>query len=184
MENHTDDGAHAPLTGRVLAASLESTTKGDTMIEAKGLTKRYGDDYAVRDLTFTVRPGVVTGFLGPNGAGKSTTMRVILGLDQPTAGRALVGGRRYDGLVRPLREVGSLLDASALHAGRTAWAHLRSIAQSNGIGRSRVEASFQPAVVSFTVSGPGSGLTHGPWPVRKARTRPGSHASISGVELL
>jgi len=109
------------------------------MIEVDRLSKRFGPVTAVDDLSFTVRPGLVTGFLGPNGAGKSTTMRVILGLDQPTAGRALVGGRRYDGLVRPLREVGSLLDASALHPGRTARAHLRSIAQSNGIGRPRVE---------------------------------------------
>jgi ABC-2 type transport system ATP-binding protein len=80
----------------------------------------------------------VTGFLGPNGAGKTTTMRVILGLDVPTSGRALVVGRRYDGLIRPLREVGSLLDATALHAGRTAWAHLLSLAQSNGIAKRRV----------------------------------------------
>jgi ABC-2 type transport system ATP-binding protein len=109
------------------------------VIEVDRLSKRFGSVTAVDDLSFTVRPGRVTGFLGPNGAGKSTTMRVILGLDQPTSGRALVGGRRYDGLVRPLREVGSLLDASALHAGRTARAHLRSIAQSNGIGRPRVE---------------------------------------------
>jgi len=109
------------------------------MIEVDRLSKRFGPVTAVDDLSFTVRPGLVTGFLGPNGAGKSTTMRVILGLDQPTAGRTLVGGRRYDSLIRPLREVGSLLDASALHAGRTARAHLRSIAQSNGIGRSRVD---------------------------------------------
>jgi ABC-2 type transport system ATP-binding protein len=114
------------------------TTDAGT-IEVDRLSKRFGSVTAVDDLSFTVRPGRVTGFLGPNGAGKSTTMRVILGLDQPTAGRALVGGRRYDGLVRPLREVGSLLDASALHAGRTARAHLRSVAQSNGIPRSRVE---------------------------------------------
>jgi ABC-2 type transport system ATP-binding protein len=109
------------------------------MIEVDRLSKRFGSVTAVDDLSFTVRPGRVTGFLGPNGAGKSTTMRVILGLDQPTAGQALVGGRRYDSLVRPLREVGSLLDASALHAGRTARAHLRSVAQSNGIPRPRVE---------------------------------------------
>jgi len=109
------------------------------MIEVDRLSKRFGPVTAVDDLSFTVRPGRVTGFLGPNGAGKSTTMRVILGLDQPTAGRTLVGGRRYDSLIRPLREVGSLLDASALHPGRTARAHLRSIAQSNGIGRPRVD---------------------------------------------
>jgi ABC-2 type transport system ATP-binding protein len=108
------------------------------MIEADQLSKRFGPVTAVDGLSFTVRPGRVTGFLGPNGAGKSTTMRMILGLDAPTSGRALVGGRRYDGLVRPLRQVGSLLDATALHGGRTARAHLLSIAQSNGIARSRV----------------------------------------------
>jgi ABC-2 type transport system ATP-binding protein len=108
------------------------------MIEVEGLSKRFGAVTAVDDLTFTVRPGRVTGFLGPNGAGKTTTMRIILGLYAPTSGRALVGGRRYDGLIRPLREVGSLLDATALHGGRTARAHLRSIAQSNGIAARRV----------------------------------------------
>ena len=108
------------------------------MIEVDRLSKRFGPVTAVDDLSFTVRPGRVTGFLGPNGAGKTTTMRVILGLDAPTSGRALVGGRRYDGLIRPLREVGSLLDATALHAGRTAWAHVLSLAQANGIGRQRV----------------------------------------------
>jgi ABC-2 type transport system ATP-binding protein len=108
------------------------------MIEVERLSKRFGPVTAVDDLSFTVRPGRVTGFLGPNGAGKTTTMRIILGLAAPTSGRALVGGRRYDGLIRPLRELGSLLDASALHAGRTAWAHLWSIAQANGITRQRV----------------------------------------------
>jgi len=108
------------------------------MIEVERLSKRFGPVTAVDDLSFTVRPGRVTGFLGPNGAGKTTTMRIILGLAAPTSGRALVGGRRYDGLIRPLREVGSLLDATALHAGRTAWAHLWSIAQANGITRQRV----------------------------------------------
>ena len=108
------------------------------MIEVDGLTKRFGQVTAVDDLSFTVRPGHVTGFLGPNGAGKTTTMRVILGLDAPTSGRALVGGRRYETVIRPLREVGSLLDATALHGGRTAWAHLLSIAQSNGIAKPRV----------------------------------------------
>jgi ABC-2 type transport system ATP-binding protein len=108
-------------------------------IEVDRLSKRFGPVTAVDDLSFTVRPGRVTGFLGPNGAGKSTTMRIILGLDAPTAGRAVVGGRRYDGLIRPLREVGSLLDATALHAGRTARAHLQAVARSNGIPRSRVE---------------------------------------------
>jgi ABC-2 type transport system ATP-binding protein len=108
------------------------------MIEVERLSKHFGPVAAVDDLSFTVRPGRVTGFLGPNGAGKTTTMRIILGLAAPTSGRALVGGRRYDGLIRPLREVGSLLDATALHAGRTAWAHLWSIAQANGITKQRV----------------------------------------------
>jgi ABC-2 type transport system ATP-binding protein len=108
------------------------------MIEVEGLSKRFGAVTAVDDLSFTVRPGRVTGFLGPNGAGKTTTMRIILGLYAPTSGRALVGGRRYDGLIRPLREVGSLLDATALHSGRTARAHLRAVAQSNGIAARRV----------------------------------------------
>jgi ABC-2 type transport system ATP-binding protein len=108
------------------------------MIEVDRLSKRFGPVTAVDDLSFTVRPGRVTGFLGPNGAGKTTTMRMILGLDAPTTGRALVGGRRYGGLIRPLREVGSLLDATALHPGRTASAHMLSIAQANGIGRRRV----------------------------------------------
>jgi ABC-2 type transport system ATP-binding protein len=108
------------------------------MIEVRRLRKRFGHVTAVDDLSFTVEPGRVTGFLGPNGAGKSTTMRVILGLDAATSGSALVGGRPYAGVIRPLREVGSLLDASALHRGRTAWCHLLAIAQSNGIGRRRV----------------------------------------------
>ena len=108
------------------------------MIEVERISKRFGPVTAVDDLSFTVRPGRVTGFLGPNGAGKTTTMRIILGLAAPTSGRALVGGRRYAGLIRPLREVGSLLDATALHAGRTGWAHLWSIAQANGITKPRV----------------------------------------------
>jgi len=102
------------------------------------LTKRFGQVLAVDDLSFTVHPGRVTGFLGPNGAGKTTTMRVILGLDAPTSGKALVGGRRYAEIVRPLNQVGALLDAEAVHGGRTAWFHLLAIARSNGIGRDRV----------------------------------------------
>jgi ABC-2 type transport system ATP-binding protein len=108
------------------------------MIELNRLTKRFGRVTAVDDLSVTVRPGQVTGFLGPNGAGKTTTMRIILGLHTPTSGTALVGGRPYRQIVRPLREVGSLLDATALHGGRTAYDHLLSVALSNGIGRSRV----------------------------------------------
>jgi ABC-2 type transport system ATP-binding protein len=109
------------------------------MIEARGLTKRYGDTLAVDDLSFTVRPGMVTGFLGPNGAGKSTTMRMILGLDRPTSGTALVSGQRYSSLKGPLHHVGALLDAKDVHPGRTARAHLRALAQSNGITSRRVD---------------------------------------------
>jgi ABC-2 type transport system ATP-binding protein len=108
------------------------------MIEAEGLTKRYGPTIAVDALSFVVRPGVVTGFLGPNGAGKSTTMRLILGLDAPTAGGVRVNGRRYREHRFPVYEVGALLDAMALHPGRRGDAHLLSLARSNGIGKRRV----------------------------------------------
>ena len=109
------------------------------MISVRGLTKSYGDLRAVDDLTFDVEAGKVTGFLGPNGAGKSTTMRMVMGLDRPTAGTATVNGRRYVELAAPLREVGALLDAGAMHPGRTGRAHLRIGARTNGIPLSRVE---------------------------------------------
>jgi ABC-2 type transport system ATP-binding protein len=109
------------------------------MIEATGLTKRYGSAVAVDDLSFTVRPGVVTGFLGPNGAGKTTTMRLILGLDKPSAGTVTVGGKPYGQLASPMREVGALLDAKAVHGGRSARCHLLCLAQTNGIPARRVE---------------------------------------------
>jgi ABC-2 type transport system ATP-binding protein len=108
------------------------------MIEARGLTKRYGSTLAVDDLSFDVRPGVVTGFLGPNGAGKSTTMRMILGLDRPTRGEALIDGRPYAKAKAPLTEVGALLDAQDVHGGRTGRAHLHALACSNGLPTSRV----------------------------------------------
>ena len=103
------------------------------MIEARNLTKRYGATLAVDDLSFDVRPGMVTGFLGPNGAGKTTTMRLILGLDHPNSGEVTVAGKRYRDLPAPLREVGALLDAKAMHGGRSAYNHLLCLAQSNGI---------------------------------------------------
>ena len=109
------------------------------MIEAHHLTKRYGDKTAVEDLSFTVRPGVVTDFLGPNGAGKSTTMRMILGLDAPTSGRVTVNGRAYVEHPAPLHEVGALLEAGAIHTGRSAANHLMAMAATTGIGRRRVE---------------------------------------------
>ena len=109
------------------------------MIEAHALTKQYAETTAVDDLTFTVRPGIVTGFLGPNGAGKSTTMRLILGLDTPTSGSVTVNGRRYAEHRAPLHEVGALLDAGAVHAGRSATDHLQALAATTGISRRRVD---------------------------------------------
>jgi ABC-2 type transport system ATP-binding protein len=108
------------------------------MIELEGLTKRYGEKVAVDHLTFAVRPGIVTGFLGPNGAGKSTTMRMMLGLDRPTAGDVRIDGMRYDQLKDPLKYIGALLDAKAMHGGRSAYHHLLCLAQSNGIDKRRV----------------------------------------------
>jgi ABC-2 type transport system ATP-binding protein len=108
------------------------------MIEAVGLTKRFGDRLAVDRLSFTVQPGQVTGFLGPNGAGKSTTMRMILGLDRPTAGAVTIDGRPFAELKRPMREVGALLDAKAIHGGRSAYNHLWCLAQTNNLPKRRV----------------------------------------------
>jgi ABC-2 type transport system ATP-binding protein len=109
------------------------------MIEAQNLVKRYGSTVAVDDLSFSIQPGIVTGFLGPNGAGKTTTLRMILGLDTPTQGSVTVDGRSYRELPAPMREVGSLLDAKGLHGGRRAYDHLLCLAQSNGIPRNRVD---------------------------------------------
>ena len=108
------------------------------MIEVKDLVKKYGDTTAVDHLSFTVAPGRITGFLGPNGAGKSTTMRLILGLDRPTSGSALIDGRRYRDLRDPLRHVGALLEARAVHGGRTAFNHLLYLAQTQGVPKRRV----------------------------------------------
>jgi len=109
------------------------------MIEVRGLTKRYGEKVAVNDLTFGIEPGRVTGFLGPNGAGKTTTMRLILGLDYPDAGTVSVDGQQYSGLANPMREVGALLDAKAVHGGRSAYNHLLCLAQTNNLPRKRVD---------------------------------------------
>ena len=109
------------------------------MIEARDLYKRYGDKVAVDHLSFTVEPGAVTGFLGPNGAGKSTTMRLLLGLDRPQAGAATIDGRPYRDLVEPLKVVGALLEAKAVHTGRSAYNHLLVLAQTQGVPRSRVD---------------------------------------------
>jgi ABC-2 type transport system ATP-binding protein len=113
------------------------------MIEVENLTKRYGDKVAVDNLTFTVQPGVVTGFLGPNGAGKSTTLRMIAGLDKPTRGRVRVNGRDYVSSPAPMAELGLLLEAKATHRGRSARDHLLAIGQTAGIGRARVDEVIQ-----------------------------------------
>jgi len=109
------------------------------VIEVQELRKRYGDKVAVDGLDFTVQPGVVTGFLGPNGAGKSTTMRMVAGLDRPTDGRVLVNGHHYRSASVPMAELGILLEARAVHTGRSARNHLLALAQTNGIGRRRVD---------------------------------------------
>ncbi|HEY3962116.1 MAG TPA: ATP-binding cassette domain-containing protein [Gaiellaceae bacterium] len=109
------------------------------MIEASGLTKDYGEKRAVDGLTFTVKPGIVTGFLGPNGSGKSTTMRLILGLDAPTAGDVTVNGKHYRDHAAPLHEVGALLEARSVHTGRSAYNHLLALAQTHGLPKSRVD---------------------------------------------
>ncbi len=133
------------------------------MIEATTLTKRFGATLAVDELSFTVRPGQVTGFLGPNGAGKSTTMRMIVGLDRPTAGTATVNGRPYRDHAAPLRQVGALLEAKSVHKGRAARSHLLALAQTHGIPASRVDEVL--AMVGLeSVAGRRAGLLprHGP----------------------
>ncbi len=123
------------------------------MIEAVGLTKRYGETVAVDDLSFQVRPGRVTGFLGPNGSGKSTTMRMIMGLDKPSAGTVTVDGCQYRNLGWPLQEVGALLEAKAIHPGRSAFNHLWALAQTNGISKARVREVLEIAGLSSVSKG-------------------------------
>jgi ABC-2 type transport system ATP-binding protein len=125
--------------GQVRGSEGNLTGEGTHMIEVRDLTKRYGDKVAVDHLSFSVEPGRVTGFLGPNGAGKSTTMRLILGLDRPQAGTATIDGKRYDQLARPLAAVGALLEAKAMHTGRSAYNHLLFLAQSQGLPARRVD---------------------------------------------
>jgi ABC-2 type transport system ATP-binding protein len=119
------------------------TSISPLIIDVRNLSKSYGDHLAVDDLSFTVRPGSVTGFLGPNGAGKSTTMRLILGLDRPSAGSATIGGRAYADLGQPLRVVGALLEAGAVHPGRSAYDHLLYLAQTQAIPRTRVDQTLE-----------------------------------------
>ncbi|MFF5028621.1 ABC transporter ATP-binding protein [Streptomyces collinus] len=131
------------------------------MIELEGLTKRYGGKVAVDRLTFAVRPGVVTGFLGPNGAGKSTTMRMILGLDRPTAGDVRIDGRHYAELTDPLTYIGALLDAKAVHGGRSAYNHLLCLAQSNGIPSRRVAEVLDTVGLTAVARKKAKGFSYG-----------------------
>src|SRR4051812_20744911 len=131
------------------------------MIEVRQLVKRYGATRAVDGLSFTVEPGRVTGFVGPNGAGKSTTLRVILGLDAPDAGTALVGGRRYQSFRTPLREVGALLDAGAVHPGRSARNHLLWMARYTGLPRRRVDEVLGAVGLTDVASRPVGGFSLG-----------------------
>ncbi|MGW2824188.1 ABC transporter ATP-binding protein [Streptomyces sp. NPDC001443] len=131
------------------------------MIELEGLSKRYGEKVAVSSLTFTVRPGIVTGFLGPNGSGKSTTMRMMLGLDRPTAGDVRIDGRHYADLKDPLKYIGALLDAKAVHGGRSAFNHLLCLAQSNGIPKSRVHEVLDTVGLSAVAKKKAKGFSLG-----------------------
>ena len=152
------------------------------MIEAHALTKRYGPVTAVDQLSFDVRPGVVTGFLGPNGSGKSTTMRLILGLDAADHGTVRVAGRGYHDLSFPLREVGALLETKAFHPGRSVRAHLTALAASNAIPLSRVDQTLQLVGLQTAASRKGGQLSLGMpsgWasPPRCSATRPSSSST-------
>ncbi|GAA1588803.1 hypothetical protein GCM10009789_48040 [Kribbella sancticallisti] len=131
------------------------------MIEVRNLTKYYGQQLAVDGLTFDIRPGLVTGFLGPNGAGKSTTLRMMLGLDRPDAGSVSLDGRRYEDCPDPLRRIGALLDAGAVHGGRTAYHHLLWLAQTNGIDRGRVDEVIEVVGLGAAASRRAGGFSLG-----------------------
>src|SRR3954464_3540625 len=133
--------------------------KGKNMIKVENLSKRYGDKLAVDGLSFVVQPGIVTGFLGPNGAGKSTTMRLIAGLDEPTAGTVTVNGGRYRSSRAPMSELGVLLEARAVHTGRSARNHLLALAQTNGISRRRVDEVLDMVGLNQAAKRPAGGLS-------------------------
>ena len=139
------------------------------MIEVRGLTKRYGEKLAVNDLSFSVEPGKVTGFLGPNGAGKTTTMRLILGLDYPTAGSVRIDGKQYRELGYPMREVGALMDAKAVHGGRTAYNHLLCLAQTNNIPKRRVNEVLSLVGLSEVAKKRSKGILAGHEPAARHR---------------
>lgn len=142
------------------------------MIEIDNLTKRYGNKVAVDDVTFTVPSGQVTGFLGPNGAGKSTTMRVIMGLDRATKGSATIDGRTYAHQRAPLRHVGALLEAKAIHPGRSAHAHLLALAQTHGLPRRRVDEVIDLVGLSSVAGRRAGGFFPRHGPTTRHRRRP------------
>jgi ABC-2 type transport system ATP-binding protein len=133
------------------------------MIELKNLRKQYGDRVAVNDLTFTIRPGVVTGFLGPNGAGKSTTMRMMVGLDKPTSGTVTINGRCYASHHAPMQEIGAMLDARGVHPGRSAYNHLRAIGATNGIAKRRVDEVLGVVGLETAAHRPAGTFSLGMW---------------------
>ena len=151
------------------------------MIQLDRLTKTFGSKTAVDDITATIQPGKVTGFLGPNGAGKSTTMRMIMGLDRPTSGGATINGKRYAELQSPLSEVGALLDAKAVHTGRTAYNHLLAMAATHGIPKRRVEEVIGlTGLESGGAPPPAGGWGRGGAARAIARARPANRSSAPG----
>lgn len=154
------DHSHVPLADRT-PRDRAAAPAIDGGVQVDHLSKKYGATTVVDDLTFTVHPGTVTGFLGPNGAGKSTTMRMILGLDRPSSGRALIGGRPYAHWPTPTRLVGSLLDASAIHPGRTAHAHLAWIARSSAVPAARIDTVLHRVGIADAAHRPAGGLSLG-----------------------
>src|SRR5262252_9010658 len=173
-------GPNNEITGcvRAVLAPLPYNQLMDTTIEVSGVHKRFGPTVALDGMTFTVQPGRVTGFVGPNGAGKSTTMRVILGLDAPEAGRALVGGRPYASLPYPMRYLGSLLDAGALQPGRSARGHLLWLAFSQGLTAQRVDEVIEQAGLSTVARRRAGGFSLG------MRQRLGVAAAMLGDPLI
>src|SRR2546430_3897494 len=145
------------------------------MIEVRGLSKRYGEKLAVNNLSFDVVPGKVTGFLGPNGAGKTTTMRLMLGLDYPNAGTVTIDGKQYAHLANPMREVGALLDAKAVHGGRSAYNHLLCLAQTNNLPKRRVDEVLELVGLSEVAKKRSRGFSQD----RKSTRLNSSHSQIS-----
>src|SRR5215813_8815824 len=179
----TPGPAGRPTEGRLCALPTARAGAGtvDPMIEINAVTKCYGSTTAVSGLTFTVRPGVVTGFLGPNGAGKTTTMRMILGLDEPTSGAVTVNGRRPRAHAAPLRQIGGMLDPRAVHPARSAYHHLLALVQTVGLGRSRVGEVIEAAGLRGVAGRPAGGFSLGMARRRGTPTARGRGATGRGL---